>query len=157
LPQDQDRPVSPAIDWRTLRDKAHEIFASRREDYQAELPRKNDALIDSRIAGLRQTLEAKVARLAGQRDEATDFRIRRMRQSQPERVEDDANDKIVALEQRRVVSVGGDLVFVAVAKLVQALEPCPEVERRGGELTHIWCRPPPAPGPAVPEGRADGT
>lgn len=119
---ESDRTLADGASVATLEKGAHDIFAARRDEYQRELADRNNALIETRIDGLNRTVSAKQNRLRTQRDDASDERIKRMRQGQMDRLESDLRQKIEELDQRKAVSVGGELVIAGTISLLPALE-----------------------------------
>jgi len=129
-------------EWQRYEAIAHDRFVQIRDDFQARLTERNNALTDSRIAALTQTHTAKHDRLERWWREATSPNIRRMREGQIARAKNDLRSRIEQLESRRAVRVGGELELAGRLSVVSS----PSTSRD---------RPIPAPGDAggpVPPG-----
>lgn len=125
----QEAPYPPRDwDWPGLYEKAYEAFAEIRNEQQEDLGRRNNALIDSRVTGLRQTYKFKVDRVQSQADQASDIRIRRMRLGQGERLLREMEAKLANLEERRDVAVGGELVSAGYIRVL-ASDPLSDIEQ----------------------------
>lgn len=98
-------------DWDDLANISLRYFTEYRDKLQSESERRNNALIDTRIASLRQTSFAKVNRLNQWLNEASDTNIRRMRRSQISNEGARLQVRINEEEAKRGVDLGGDLVL----------------------------------------------
>lgn len=95
--------------WSRLEGTAHKRFIEFREATQAKLAERNKALTDARIAALTQTHTIRASRLQRWLREASNTKIRRMREGQITRLQADLRDRIAQLEKGRAVRVGGNL------------------------------------------------
>lgn len=106
------RSIFPSFEWRDLADISAAYFADYRDALQAKIKSRNDAIIDSRIAGLRQTSAAKVSRW---RDTIAIPNILRGR------IDNDAislQAKIDELEAKRGVDISGNLALAGYIRYV---------------------------------------
>ncbi len=106
--------------WGEAQKVADSLVGRLRDEVQRESERRNEALVAARTTSCRTTFEAKIARtehlLMGARDE----RIRRMRESQLERLKAQMNAKLAELEEKRSVSVGYSLLGGGRIRIVPA-------------------------------------
>ena len=105
------RSVLPSFEWRDLADISAAYFADHRDALQAKIESRNNAIIDSRIAGLRQTSAAKVSRWRDALSQAESTNIQNMRRGQINREPARLQAKIDDLEAMRGVDISGSLAL----------------------------------------------
>lgn len=112
------RSVLPSFEWRDLADISAAYFADYRDALQAKIESRNNAIIDSRIAGLRQTSAAKVSRWRDALSQAESTNIQNMRRGQINREPARLQTKIDDLEAKRGVDISGNLVLAGYIRYV---------------------------------------
>lgn len=110
----QYRNTLPAFEWRDLAD----YFADYRDALQAKIESRNNAIIDSRIAGLRQTSAANVSRWSDALSQAESTNIQNMRRGQINREPDRLQAKVDDLEAKRGVDISGNLALAGYIRYV---------------------------------------
>lgn len=106
--------------WHELESTSREYFAEHRDDLQNEMETRNNAIIDTRIAGLRQTSEARVRRWHEALAQVDQPRIQRMRRSQISNEEARLQSQVADLESRRGVDISGNLVLAGYIRFTMA-------------------------------------
>ena len=112
------RSVLPSFEWRDLADISAAYFADYRDALQAKIESRNNAIIDSRIAGLRQTSAAKVSRWRDALSQAESTNIQNMRRGQINREPARLQAKIDDLEAERDVDISGNLALAGYIRYV---------------------------------------
>lgn len=112
------RSVLPSFEWRDLADLSAAHFADYRDALQAKIDSRNNAIIDSRIAGLRQTSAAKVSRWRDALSQAESTNIQNMRRGQINREPARLQAKIDDLEAKRGVDISGSLALAGYIRYV---------------------------------------
>ena len=97
-------------DWEFLDEMAFEYFSEYQSALEAETKRRNNALVDMKIAAIKRTASARVNRFSRLLEDASDERIRRMRQGQITRSDAERDIQIAEEEQNRAIAMNGDLV-----------------------------------------------
>ena len=105
------RSVLPSFEWRDLADISAAYFAEYRDALQSKIESRNDAIIDSRIAGLRQTSAAKVSRWHDDLSQAESTNIQNMKRGQINREPARLQAKVDDLEAKRGVDISGNLAL----------------------------------------------
>jgi len=109
-----------AAQFDLMEDKAISAFAEIRDTRETAARARNGSLIDARMNSLRQTHGARRRRYDQQLRSVTDTRIRRMRQSQIDNLDGRLEEQTQELEEKRALTVSGDLVIVARLELTSA-------------------------------------
>lgn len=115
--QRQHPMVLADIDWEAIVDSAQQHFSEIRSTESSKLKSRNDALVNTRIAGLNQTFNSRIMRLQKQLENATDPRIKRMKQGQIDHQKTDLETRIKEVQTGRNVSVKGQLVLAGSLKI----------------------------------------
>ena len=105
------RSVLPSFEWRDLADISAAYFAEYRDALQSKIESRNNAIIDSRIAGLRQTSAAKVSRWHDDLSQAESTNIQNMKRGQINREPARLQAKVDDLEAKRGVDISGNLAL----------------------------------------------
>ena len=106
-------------DWEELARISRGYFTEYRDNLRSESERRNNALIDTRIASLRQTSSARMNRWRQLLSEASDANIRRMRRGQISNEEVRLQARINDLDLQRDLDIGGDLVLAGYTQYIQ--------------------------------------
>lgn len=112
------RSVLPSFEWRDLADISAAYFADYRDALQAKIESRNNAIIDSRIAGLRQTSAANVSRWSDALSQAESTNIQNMRRGQINREPARLQAKVDDLEAKRGVDISGNIVLAGYIRYV---------------------------------------
>ena len=112
--------IPNGFDWRELEALSRDYFGAHRDFLQAEMETRNNAVIDTRIAGLRQTSTARVNRWRETLERVEETNIRRMRRAQISNEEIRLQSEIDELESKRGVDVSGSLVLAGYIRYNQA-------------------------------------
>ena len=105
-------------DWRHLENISREYFAEHRDVLQNEMETRNNAVIDTRVAGLRQTSVARVSRWRQALTQVDDPLIQRMRRGQISNEEIRLQSQIDELESKRGVDISGNLVLAGYIRFI---------------------------------------
>jgi hypothetical protein len=122
-------------------EQAHRFAAHLVRERQAEAQRRNDALIEARIASLEQSYGFRIANARQQMGAAENERIVRMRRAQIENLKASLSAKRSEIEARRDVTIGYELVASGLVRLIGD----------NGSETSVQARP--ASASAVSKGR----
>ncbi len=109
--------------FQILDSSAGERIAEIVREREAEVQEQNDAMVDARIASLEQSYNFRVQALQRQMDAVADASIKRMRRSQINGLLGKLNAKKEAMETRRDVSVGYELVASGLVRFSADLKP----------------------------------
>lgn len=101
-------------DFKRAKEAAIYYMANQRDDKQAELQKKNEALIASRISALDQSYSVKHQKVKHYLEEATDKRIIRMRKAQLNNIDATYYQKLNEIEKSREFSVSYQLELPGV-------------------------------------------
>jgi len=105
-----------------LFEKARKVatrFAAVERDHREEdIRRLNDSLVNARLAATEQTYQAKLRKVRGYLEVATEQRIRRMREGELRNIEAKYEAKVRELETQRQVSVSYSLVLAGLARIL---------------------------------------
>ena len=104
-------------DWALLEEMSYEYLDEYRKTLEREARSRNDALIDTRIAGLQQTASVQVNRLEDLLNQASNEVIQRMRRAQIENVKSRLVERINEEERRRAFSFSGNLVLAGFLRI----------------------------------------
>ena len=105
------RSVLPSFEWRDLADISAAYFAEYRDALQSKIESRNNAIIDSRIAGLRQTSAAKISRWHDDLSQAESTNIQNMKRGQINREPARLQAKVDDMEAKRGVDISGNLAL----------------------------------------------
>ena len=117
---DYDSVIPVDWNWPELESISREHFAEHRDVLQNKMEIRNNAVIDTRIAGLRQTSEARVRRWHEALAQVDQPRIQRMRRSQISNEEARLRAQIADLESKRGVDISGNLVLGGYIRFTMA-------------------------------------
>ena len=92
--------------------------ANQRNQRETELQRSNDALANARLNALEQTFQIKSSKVEEYLHNATDLRIKRMRESQLRNIESKYRDSVKKIDDQRKVSVSYSLELAGVATIL---------------------------------------
>ncbi len=106
--------VTDADNWPIYEEYGRDAIKAQRDAVERKVKERNDRLVNRRQAALRRTYLVKRGRLEEWRSEATDDRIRRMRETQISNAEAEIEGKLMAQEQLRSVAVTTELLIQGV-------------------------------------------
>ena len=106
-------------DWHELASVSRQHFTEYRDNLQRDMETRNNALIDTRIASLRQTSAARVSRWRQLLGEASSTNIQRLRRGQISNEEVRLQARINDLEAQRGVDISGILVLAGYIRYIQ--------------------------------------
>ena len=103
-----------ADSWPIYEDYGRDAIKAHRDAVERQVKERNDRLVNRRQAALRRTYDVRLGRLEQWRSEATDDRIRRMRETQVTNAEAEIEGKLMEQEQLRSVAVSTELLIQGV-------------------------------------------
>jgi superfamily II DNA or RNA helicase len=140
-----------AAEFDQMESAAIEGFAEVRDVREAAARARNGALIDARLNSLRQIHGARRRRYDQQLRSVSDERIRRMRESQIVNLDGRFEQQTRDLEEKRELTVSGDLVVVARLELSSTNWTPPPAIVQTPEMVSPAIKETPAPPAAVAE------
>ncbi len=131
LVQGDSEPSTGHVDWerqRELRDWQSDLITQQRTELQRVAEERNAALMEVRLATVRRSFQAKIAKRHEWLQGITDERVRRMRDAEIRNLERQLEERLEELEAKRQVIVTYELVAEGVLELagvpgIQAREP----------------------------------